>query len=82
MRSPTTPDVSVPTDKPKLTVYVETDVHESLGKEATKERRSMSQMAALLIEEALRARGYDFSAGGDEEAIVKPQPKGKKVVRG
>jgi hypothetical protein len=59
--------VSVATDKPKLTVYVESAVNEALQTEADDERRSKSQMAALLIEEALRARGYQFESLPKEE---------------
>lgn len=45
------------TKKPQVTVYVRDDVNEALDKVASKEQRSRSQMAAVLLEEALRARG-------------------------
>ena len=51
---------SVATKKPKLTAYVEEGVDKAIDREAAKERRSRSQMVALLIEEALKARGYKF----------------------
>jgi hypothetical protein len=62
MRSPSNTSVSVATDKPKLTVYVEQPVNDALQQVADDERRSKSQMAALLIEEALKARGYQFKS--------------------
>lgn len=46
------------TKKPQVTVYVTDEVNAALDKAAGNERRSRSQMAALLIEEALIARGY------------------------
>ncbi|MEP0923454.1 hypothetical protein [Leptolyngbya sp. ST-U4] len=46
------------TKKPQVTVYVADEVNAALDKAAGDERRSRSQMAALLIEEALKARGY------------------------
>ncbi|HEY9625697.1 MAG TPA: hypothetical protein V6C84_00210 [Coleofasciculaceae cyanobacterium] len=46
------------TKKPQVTVYVRDQVNEALDKAALKEQRSRSQMAAVLIEEALRTRGY------------------------
>lgn len=52
---------SVATSKPKLTAYVEEAVNQAIDKEASKERRSRSQMIALLIEEALKARGHTFN---------------------
>jgi hypothetical protein len=67
MRSPSNTSVSVATDKPKLTVYVEPAVNDALQTEADKERRSKSQMAALLIEEALRARGHEFSSSSESQ---------------
>lgn len=51
---------SVATSKPKLTAYVDEPVNQAIDREAAKERRSRSQMIALLIEEALKARGYHF----------------------
>lgn len=52
---------SMATKKPQVTAYVSDDVNSALDQEASKERRSRSQMAALLIEEALKARGHQFS---------------------
>jgi hypothetical protein len=46
------------TKKPQVTAYVSDEVNGALDKAASDERRSRSQMAALLIEEALIARGY------------------------
>ena len=51
-------DRDVATKKPQVTVYVRDDVNEALDKAALREQRSRSQMAAVLIEEALRAKGY------------------------
>ena len=51
-------DRDVATKKPQVTVYVRDEVNEALDKAALKEQRSRSQMAAVLIEEALRAKGY------------------------
>lgn len=50
----------VTTKKPKLTAYVEEAVDQAINQEATKERRSRSQMIALLIEDALQQRCYQF----------------------
>lgn len=49
---------SMATKKPQVTVYVADEVNTALDQAAASERRSRSQMAALLIEEALKARGY------------------------
>lgn len=49
----------VATKKPKLTAYVSEWVDRAIDQVATQERRSRSQMIALLIEEALKARGYE-----------------------
>jgi hypothetical protein len=46
------------TKKPQVTMYVRDDVNAALDAAALKEQRSRSQMAAVLVEEALRARGY------------------------
>ncbi len=46
------------TKKPQVTAYVEPEVNEALDKAATDDKRSRSQMAAILIEEALKMRGY------------------------
>lgn len=46
------------TKKPQVTMYVRDEVNAALDSAALSEQRSRSQMAAVLIEEALRARGY------------------------
>lgn len=46
------------TKKPQVTVYVGDEVNAALDHAAKKEHRSRSQMAAVLLEEALRTRGY------------------------
>ena len=46
------------TKKPQVTMYVRDEVNVALDAAASNEQRSRSQMAAVLIEEALRARGY------------------------
>ncbi|HEY9657390.1 MAG TPA: hypothetical protein V6C65_02920 [Allocoleopsis sp.] len=56
---------SMATKKPQVTAYLVDEVNKALDQEAAKERRSRSQMVALLLEEALRARGYEFE-GNDE----------------
>lgn len=48
----------MPTKKPQVTVYVRDEVNAALDAAALKERRSRSQMAAVLIEEALQTRGF------------------------
>jgi hypothetical protein len=50
----------VATSKPKITAYVDEAIDRAVDGEAAKERRSRSQMVAILIEEALLARGYQF----------------------
>jgi predicted transcriptional regulator len=54
------------TKKPQVTVYVTDEVNAALDLVAVDQRRSRSQMAALLIEESLKARGY-LSSKPDEE---------------
>jgi hypothetical protein len=49
---------SMATKKPQVTAYVVDEVNAALDKAAAKEQRSRSQMAAVLIKEALIARGY------------------------
>ena len=49
---------TVATKKPQVTAYVRDDVNTALDNAASDDQRSRSQMAALLIEEALIARGY------------------------
>jgi len=55
---------SVVTKKPKLTAYVDEAIDQAIDQEAAKERRSRSQMIALLIEEALKQRGYTLDNEG------------------
>lgn len=43
----------MPAKKPKLNVYVSPEVLELLHRRAASERRTLSQMAAILIEEGL-----------------------------
>jgi hypothetical protein len=52
---------SVATSKPKINAYVNDEINKAIEAEMSKERRSKSQMVELLLEEALRARGYQFS---------------------
>lgn len=60
-------DRAMATKKPQVTAYVSDEVNKALDQEAAAERRSRSQMAALLIEEALRARSYAFKPEAQEE---------------
>jgi hypothetical protein len=53
---------SMATKKPQVTAYVVDEVNAALDKAAAKEQRSRSQMAAVLIKEALIERGYLPSA--------------------
>ncbi|NJO74951.1 MAG: ribbon-helix-helix protein, CopG family [Leptolyngbyaceae cyanobacterium RM1_406_9] len=57
------------TKKPQITAYLTDEVNKALDQEAAKERRSRSQMVALLLEEALRARGYELTS--DDEEVSK-----------
>ena len=41
-----------------MTVSVNPEVNDALERAASEEQRSRSQMAAVLLEEALRSRGY------------------------
>ncbi|MBW4578665.1 MAG: hypothetical protein KME42_03710 [Tildeniella nuda ZEHNDER 1965/U140] len=52
---------SVATNKPKLNAYVGEEINQAIEKEMAAERRSKSQMVELLLEEALKARGYTFT---------------------
>lgn len=52
---------SVATNKPKINAYVSEEINKAIEAEMAKERRSKSQMVELLVEEALKARGYQFS---------------------
>lgn len=56
---------SMATKKPQVTAYLVDEVNKALDQEAAKERRSRSQMVALLLEEALRARGYEFESNDE-----------------
>ncbi|MDX2239095.1 MAG: hypothetical protein NW224_00250 [Leptolyngbyaceae cyanobacterium bins.302] len=49
---------TVPAKIPRIAVYISEEVKTDLEKLAFSERRSTSAMAAILIEEALKARGY------------------------
>lgn len=49
---------TVATKKPQVTAYVRDEVNAALDHAAADDQRSRSQMAAILIEEALIARGY------------------------
>jgi hypothetical protein len=51
----------VATSTPKITAYVDEAIDRAVDGEAAKERRSRSQMVAILIEEALLARGHQFA---------------------
>lgn len=50
--------VGMVTKKPQVTVYVTDEVNAALDRAARDDQRSRSQMAAVLIGEALKARGY------------------------
>jgi hypothetical protein len=54
-------DGFVATNKPKINAYVGEEINKAIEAEMAKERRSKSQMVELLLEEALKARGYQFS---------------------
>ena len=47
---------TMPSKKPRLTAVLPTELYEVVEKIATRDERSMSQMAAILIREALTAR--------------------------
>lgn len=53
-------DAAVATNKPKINAYIDRELNEAIEKEARKEVRSKSQMIALLLKQALQARGYEF----------------------
>lgn len=44
---------AVPTDLPRLTIYLDEELKEDLKKLASSDRRSMSQMAVILIEQGI-----------------------------
>lgn len=48
---------NVPAKIPRVTVYISEAVKAALEQLAFSERRTNSQMAAILLEEALKARG-------------------------
>lgn len=54
-------DGTVATNKPKINAYVNEEINQAIEKEMARERRSKSQMVELLLEEALKARGYKFT---------------------
>jgi predicted transcriptional regulator len=62
---------SMATKKPQVTAYVTDEVNRALDQVSASERRSRSQMAALLIEEALAARGFQFT---DQEGETDSKP--------
>jgi hypothetical protein len=52
----------LPTNKPKLAVYLDKPIDDVLSVLAEKEERSRSQMALILIREALTARGIEMKS--------------------
>jgi hypothetical protein len=65
-------DGSVATSKPKINAYVSEEINQAIEKQMAKERRSKSQMIELLLEEALRARGYEFTTEQQNDEGEKP----------
>lgn len=63
----------VPAKRPQVSVYLRPVVNEALDKLAATEQRSRSQMAAVLIEEGLRARRLLRDTVGDIEAPTEPE---------
>jgi hypothetical protein len=61
---------SVATSKPKINAYVSEEINKAIEVEMAKERRSKSQMVELLLEEALKARGYQFSQTAQQDNQV------------
>lgn len=57
---------TVATNKPKINAYVSDEINQAIEKEMARERRSKSQMVELLLEEALKARGYQLTQLDDE----------------
>ncbi|MBD2090275.1 hypothetical protein H6F67_10465 [Microcoleus sp. FACHB-1515] len=47
---------SMPSQKPKVIVYMSDEVKQALEVLANEERRSLSQMALILIEDGLKSR--------------------------
>ncbi len=60
-------DDSVATNKPKINAYVNEQINQAIEAEMAKERRSKSQMIELLLEEALKARGYLLSQDAGQQ---------------
>jgi hypothetical protein len=58
---------TVATNKPKINAYVNDEINQAIEREMAKERRSKSQMVELLLEEALKARGYQFQQSDSVE---------------
>lgn len=56
----TNSDGTVATNKPKVNAYVSEEINQAIEREMARERRSKSQMVELLLEEALKARGYQL----------------------
>ena len=54
---------TMPSKKPRLTAVLPSDLYKTIEKIAECEERSMSQMAAILIREALSARSLDRTSG-------------------
>ncbi len=57
----------VATNKPKINAYVSEEINKAIEAEMAKERRSKSQMVELLLEEALKARGYQLPQNGESD---------------
>ena len=57
--------IDVPAKIPRIAVYLEEDLKNQVEQLAGDERRSLSQMCAILIEEAVRKRLE--SKGGDRK---------------
>lgn len=62
----TNSDETVATNKPKINAYVSDEINQAIEKEMARERRSKSQMVELLLEEALKTRGYQLTQLDDE----------------
>lgn len=60
---------SMATKKPQVLAYLEPDINEVFDRLATSKRRSRSLMAAILIEEALIARGLLPQAADGSTAV-------------
>ena len=53
----------MPSQKPKVIVYMSDEVKQALEVLANEERRSLSQMALILIEDGLKSRGQLSTEG-------------------